>query len=858
MKSDPLASGARPVSASAAAEQRAWLLGKRSIEPDKFQLKAFDAIDRGHSVLVAAPTSSGKTLVAEYAAALCLAQGKRVAYTSPIKALSNQKLRDLRALQSSQVGLLTGDNVIAPAAPTLVMTTEVLRNMIYSGTQELNEFGVVVLDEVHYLQDPYRGPVWEEVIIGLPPGVQLVCLSATATNADELAQWITSVREQTCEVVVETERPVELREHFLIFDKTNRHLHDFPTLRGHHPNSEVQRFLQQSQRGRRPNTRGSGARSSGAKGSGARGSGAKGGTHAVRPNRLEVLSHLAQNDRLPVIMFVFSRQGCEDAVNNCLEHGLNLTDPVSQQQIVQIANEHVADISAADLRSLHYDQWLEGLKCGVAAHHAGMVPPFKEVVEDCFAAGLLGAVFATETLALGLNMPARSVVVEQLSRFKGEGFVMLTPGEYTQLTGRAGRRGIDEIGHAYTLWSPYDSFEQTAELVASADFEIASAFRPTYNMAANLIRTCVNREAAVELLSKSFAQFQAGARVPEWSAELTVRKEELKQSRRLVRQLSGGAKKTNNKPGTRHHGNRGNHGNRESRALTSARREFDQCESRVNLLKNRIALAHGGLAKTFDLVSQMLAQVGSIDGWQLTDSGQQLSRIFHECDLVVVLALRAGLFDGLDPASLAGLVSCISYEHHSRDDPPPPSIPTPALRQAAYAIERISAQINERERDLGLTETRPANVAFFECAYAWASGAALEQVLGNDARPARASGRPARGRHTRGGAPPSNPVPDNSAAGQSTKLGPYLTPGDFVRQIRNLADLLRQIMFVAHKSDTRNTARAAVAALDRGVVAAAIGIEPSDSEPDEAEPGTTGPGDTELGSNEPGATEPTR
>ncbi len=750
-------------------ELRDRFLAKRQVAPDKFQLDAFDAIDRGNSVLVAAPTSSGKTLVAEYAIERCLAGGGRVAYTTPIKALSNQKLRDLRALLDQPVGLLTGDNVIQPDAPALVMTTEVLRNMIYADSSILAELGVVVLDEVHYLQDPYRGSVWEEVIIGLPEHVRLVCLSATVTNARELASWISSVRER-CEVIIETKRPVDLREHFLVFDKASQSLHDFPTLNERQPNGEVQRFLLQGKYSRRNN--------------------ARGGVRVARPHRLEVLHFLDEKDRLPAIVFVFSRQGCEDAVQQCLEHGVQLIDPVAQRQIREIAAQHVVDIDPGDLRSLHYDRWLNGLMTGVAAHHAGMVPPFKEAVEDCFAAGLLAAIFATETLSLGLNMPARSVVVEQLSRFKGEGFVTLTPGEYTQLTGRAGRRGIDAIGHAHTLWSPYESFEQTAHLVASSDFEIDSSFRPSYNMAANLIMTCEDREAAVDLLNQSFAQYRADSRVPEWTELLLTHKEELKQARRRLRQVTGGSGKASQKSKKP---NKSHRHQRESRVVTEARREFTLWESRVNLLENRIALAHGGLAKTFDRVINLLEAFDCVDGWQLTDGGKQLGRIFNEVDLLVVLALREGLFEELNPVELASLASCFTYEHRYRSDPPPVSFPTAALSDAAYAIEQISSELSQAETEFGLTLTRSTDMSFFECAYDWASGASLEDILGD------------------------------GESGSGSGLGVQLTPGDFVRQIRGLADLLRQIMIVEQSTDTRRCARAAVLTLDRGVVAVASG-----------------------------------
>tara|TARA_Y100001970_G_scaffold179520_2_gene218548 strand:+ start:33002 stop:35557 length:2556 start_codon:yes stop_codon:yes gene_type:complete len=469
------------------------MLSERGLTPDAFQLQAFEFLDDGSSVLVAAPTSAGKTLVAEYGIQKVLLEGNTVIYTTPIKALSNQKFKDLgRWLGREKVGLLTGDNAIRPDADVVVMTTEVLRNMIYAGSPRLDQLGLVVLDEVHFLQDPYRGPVWEEVIMQLPANTQLVCLSATVSNATEVAAWITEVHSE-CNAVIENTRPVELQNHFLVFDKRHRHLQEFRTLRGGESNHEVERFLakMRGQKHRGPKSR----------------SGAVG-----RPRRSEVITHLDSADRLPAIFFVFSRQGCDDAVQSALEHGVDFLDGREKQRVETIVEEHIKDLSEEDLALLNFDSWLRGLCAGLAAHHAGMVTPFKEAVEDCFAAGLLKAVFATETLAMGVNLPAKSVVIEQLSRFRGEGHVTLTPGEYTQLTGRAGRRGIDSSGHAYALWSPYESFGELTRLARSTDFVLESAFRPTYNMAANLMAR-VLRDEAVDLLERSFAQYRSNSNI---------------------------------------------------------------------------------------------------------------------------------------------------------------------------------------------------------------------------------------------------------------------------------------------------------------------------------------------------------
>ena len=347
---------------------RASLLADRGLTPDDFQVQAFEVIDDDRSVLVTAPTASGKTLIAEYAIAKALEDGRSVVYTTPIKALSNQKFRDLASwLGPDRVGLLTGDNAIRPEVDVVVMTTEVLRNMIYAGSPRLENLGLVVLDEVHFLQDPYRGPVWEEVIIQLPPSTRLVCLSATVTNAEELAGWISEVQ-GSCEAITEPTRPVELHDHFLVFDKRHRRLQEFRTLRNGQVNIEVERFLGKLGGERRQDGRG---RTGG----------------VGRPRRSEVIEHLDATDRLPAICFIFSRQGCDDAVRNCLEQGIGFLDGRERQQVETIAEQHVRDIRRADLDVLDYESWLEGLKAGVAAHHAGMVAPFKETVEDCFSAG---------------------------------------------------------------------------------------------------------------------------------------------------------------------------------------------------------------------------------------------------------------------------------------------------------------------------------------------------------------------------------------------------------------------------------------------------------------------------------------
>ena len=467
---------------------RARFLAGYPFELDAFQLEAMDALDGGHSVVVAAPTGSGKTVVAEYAVARALAEGAKAFYTTPLKALSNQKFADFtRKYGPAKVGLLTGDNSINGEAPVVVMTTEVLRNMIYAGSSSLERLRYVVLDEVHYLQDPYRGPVWEEVIIHLPPEVELVCLSATVSNAEELADWVGTVRGST-RAIIEERRPVPLHNLFLVGERQSERLLLLPTFVDERPNPRGMAITSKVEGGWRAYRRGG----------------------LFTPRRSETVELLAEEALLPAIYFIFSRAGCDEAVRQCVREGRRLTSTAERHQIRGIAEAATGHLSDADLSALGYGEWLSSLEAGFAAHHAGLVPPFKEAVERCFLAGLVKVVFATETLSLGINMPARSVVVEKLAKFSGERVEPLTPGEYTQLTGRAGRRGTDDVGYAVVLWSPGVTFDQVASLAGARSYTLTSSFRPTYNMASNLVRRCTPSQAH-HLLNLSFAQYRADA-----------------------------------------------------------------------------------------------------------------------------------------------------------------------------------------------------------------------------------------------------------------------------------------------------------------------------------------------------------
>jgi ATP-dependent RNA helicase HelY len=507
----------------------------RDFDLDPFQVEACSILERGRSVLVAAPTGAGKTIVAEFA--VHLAMGKpngKLFYTTPMKALSNQKFNELvDEWGAENVGLLTGDTNVNASARIVVMTTEVLRNMLYADSDLLTHLEFVVMDEVHYLADRFRGAVWEEVIIHLPLSVRMISLSATVSNAEEFGDWLMAVRGNT-DIVVSEDRPVPLDQHVLIGSKFIDLFDSSGKATTHRVNPELAQLADAHSRSahyRSPSGRnGSGYGGSGARNRG-RGSAPSGGPRfdsggGSRMDRPDVIEMLDDKNLLPAIFFVFSRNGCDQAVSQVVRSGIRLTDAEEREEIREIVDERCRTLLDEDLAVLGYWQWLEGLERGVAAHHAGLLPAFKEVVEELFQRKLVKAVFATETLALGINMPARSVVLEKLDKFNGEARVPLTPGEYTQLTGRAGRRGIDVEGHAVIQWSGALDPQTVANLASRRTYPLNSSFRPTYNMAVNLI-TQFGRVRTREILESSFAQFQADRAVVDLARKVAQQEDSL-------------------------------------------------------------------------------------------------------------------------------------------------------------------------------------------------------------------------------------------------------------------------------------------------------------------------------------------
>ncbi len=669
---------------------------------DGFQRDACERLEQGRSVLVAAPTGSGKTTVAEFAVHLARRErDARIFYTAPIKALSNQKFRELCAeYGEDEVGLLTGDVNLRGDAPIVVMTTEVLRNMIYAESHALDDLAFVVLDEVHYLGDRWRGAVWEEIILHLPEEVRLVSLSATVSNAEEFGDWMHAVRGET-DVILSEHRPVPLYQHVLtskallpLYVDVDGELVERGRL---NPELRHLRGRPDEARDRRGNSyRGDRRRS-------------RGGPPVRRAKRLgrsDIARSLDETGLLPGIVFIFSRNGCDQAVRQCLHDGIRLTSREEREQIRRVVHAAIDGLDDDDLRVLGVGEWIAGLERGIAAHHAGLLPQFKSVVEQLFQRRLVKLVFATETLALGINMPARSVTMERLDKFNGEQRVPLTSGEYTQLTGRAGRRGIDHEGHAVVAWSDGIDLESLAHLASARSFPVQSSFRPTPNMAVNLLQR-MSLGRARDTLELSFAQFQADRAVVDQARELRAEQESLAGYDRAARRASGAEKK---------------------RWEDRARRLRRQIERG----RRRVEARTGTIARTFDRVVELLADLEYLergaDGVAVTPYGRLLCRIYGDRDLLVAECLRRDAWRGIDAAGLAALCCALSYEPR-RDDEPEGRWPGGAFRQAFERTLDIWAELDDLGQRHRLAAAEEPHAGLASAMQGWAGGWTLARTL---------------------------------------------------------------------------------------------------------------------------------
>jgi len=760
-------------------------------EFDPFQITACHAVEDGKGVLVAAPTGAGKTVVGEFAAFFALQAGKKCFYTTPIKALSNQKYSEFVAkFGEDRVGLLTGDTSINGEADILVMTTEVLRNMLYAGSNTLTNLGCVVMDEVHYLADKFRGAVWEEVLIHLMESVQVISLSATVSNAEEFGEWLGEVRGET-EVIVSEIRPIPLFQHVLIGNRL-MDLFDQPGKINPEILQREREAIRRSSLGR--NRRG------------------RYDEPSDRMSRADIIEKLQRENLLPAITFIFSRVGCDAAVKQCLHAGLRLTSPEERTEIRQTALRYTQNIAEEDLEVLGFKEWLTALERGIAAHHAGLLPSFKGAVEDLFQRGLVKAVFATETLALGINMPARTVVLEKLIKFNGEAHVPITPGEYTQLTGRAGRRGIDIEGNAVIQWSPTVDSASAAGLASTRTYPLRSSFSPTYNMAINLISR-FGRETARRSLESSFAQFQADRAVVGLTRQIRKNEaliqelmkdaqchlgdfSEYARLRRSIKEVEvllsrrDQRKTFDNRQRSHMEGElaelrrslkaHSSHGcaEREDHARLAERagrltRENDGLTTRV---ENRTHV----IAKTFDQICQVLDHLQYIDGEKPTVQGKILTKIYAESDLLLTESIRRGLLDDLNATELLSVASCMIFESRSQENLAP-KLPSQKVTSTLTEIISLWAQLEAIENDFGVKTQREPDAGFCFISYKWASGNSLNSVL----------------------------------------KGSDMSVGDFVRSTKQLVDLLNQIAGASEK--LRPVCKDAVKRIDRGVVAYLMG-----------------------------------
>ena len=744
-------------------------------ELDPFQIEACHALEDGKGVLVAAPTGAGKTIVGEFAVDLVINSGGKCFYTTPIKALSNQKYQELSyKYGDDKIGLLTGDTSINSEAQIVVMTTEVLRNMIYSNSSTISDLRYVVMDEVHYLADKFRGAVWEEILIHLSDAVQVISLSATVSNAEEFGEWLQTVRGDT-EVIVSEIRPVPLYQHVLIGNRLIDLFGDNQTL-----NPELTRLERDTYRQIKGNWRDK----------------PKGPKSLMRS---EIVEKLDREGLLPAITFIFSRNNCDAAVRQCLAAGIRLTNSEERREIRSAITRNMKNLAEDDLVVLGYYEWADALERGIAAHHAGLLPAFKVTVEELFQKGFVKAVFATETLALGINMPARTVVLEKLSKWNGEGHVAISPGEYTQLTGRAGRRGIDIEGNAVILWNNDLDSTSVGGLASTRTYPLKSSFKPTYNMSINLISQFGSNRARTSLES-SLAQFQADKAVVGLAKQ--IRKNELvrddlyrqvechagnfmeyaamrgeikkletdgrrsKRKRHEIEEEIGNIRKRLKQHPSHNCPDRENHSRLTERAQR-LQREIDGLTERINSRTNVIA-------KRFDRIKVILDKFGYIDNDVITKSGKLLAKIYGETDLLISESIQAGVFNTLAPADLVSVISACIYE--SRNDEAA-KVPRGDVQVALAIVSKIYAKIHDAESDMNLEPMRAPDLGFCWASHKWASGHSLTSIL----------------------------------------KGSELTVGDFVRAMKQIIDLLRQLRAAA--PELQPIIDQSLKQIDRGVIA---------------------------------------
>ena len=703
-------------------------------ELDDFQKEACNFIDEGKSVVVCAPTGAGKTVIAEHAIHRALENGARVFYTTPLKALSNQKFYDFAGkFGQDNVGLLTGDTSINRNAQIVVMTTEVFRNMLY-GTNfgavadNMKDVRYVVLDEVHYMNDEQRGTVWEESIIYCPTNVQIIALSATVANADELTDWINTVHSKT-ELVNTDFRPVPLKFYYFDSSQPDKLL---PLLT---PSGALNNRIKPE---RRKFAHGKLKQKSYAK---------------------EVVRNLQEKDMLPAIYFTFSRRKCDEQMEKCA--GLELVTPSERVQIRQFIDDYIAENPY-----LYNNKHIEYLLCGVASHHAGLLPSWKLLVEKLFQKGLIKVVFATETLAAGINMPARSTVISSTSKRTDSGHRMLTASEFLQMSGRAGRRGMDEVGYVTIVGTPFQSPEEVAELVLSDANPLESRFSPSYSMVLNLLQR-FSLDEAKELILKSFGYFSTGTRLHPILKQIEMNNREIAertfacpykysdgdlieydkirniyvQNRQTYKKICK-QEKAKNRPLSPEAVQFG----RETKAMLAKMHEFhcDICKLYKKHSKNievieRLNIKQKKLEKEvekqrdifwnkFLAHRSVLIDFGYLENDYPTPKGITTSQIRSENELYIAEIIFSGILENLTPSQLSAVICAVVTEDLRIEIPYIPF--SEPVRKTLNLIRNIRRKIEKVQNNHDVDAPLYINPYFSSLIELWVEGAEWESICG--------------------------------------------------------------------------------------------------------------------------------
>lgn len=703
-------------------------------ELDDFQKDACECISSGKSVVVCAPTGAGKTVIAEHAIHKALEEGKRVFYTTPLKALSNQKFYDFgKKYGTDKVGLLTGDTSLNRSAQIVIMTTEVFRNMLYGTNfgavaENMKDVKYVVLDEVHYMNDEQRGTVWEESIIYCPTNVQIIALSATVANADELTAWINTVHSKT-ELINTDFRPVPLR--FFYFDSSQPDKL-LPLLT---PSGSLNNKIKPERKMFGHNKK------------------------KQRSYIKDIVRNLQENDMLPAIYFTFSRKKCDEQMEKCVS--LELVTPGEKAQITQFIDEYIAENP-----HLYGNKHIEYLKQGVASHHAGLLPSWKALVEKLFQKGLIKVVFATETLAAGINMPARSTVISSTSKRTDTGHRMLTASEFLQMSGRAGRRGMDEVGYVTVVGTQFQSPEEVAELVLSGSNPLESRFSPSYSMVLNLLQR-FSLDEAKELILKSFGYFSSDSRLKPILKQMELNRKDVEereflcpskltddmlieydklrqiyvQNRQTYKKICKQEKAKNRplSPEAQEFG-------RETKAMLEKMHEFpcDTCRLYKKHTKNievleRLAIRQNKLEKEVErqrdiFWNKFMAHRAVLNEFEYlkddypTPQGVTTSQIRSENELFLAEIIFSGVLDNLTPSQLAGVVCAITTEDLRIEIPYVPF--SEPVRKTLNNIRNIRRRIEKVQGRYMVESPLYINPYFSSMIELWVEGAEWETITG--------------------------------------------------------------------------------------------------------------------------------